>query len=140
MKPRATKKRSYKNFNQDSFIREVKYTSFESVLETDTPEEATERFKNIFCNIIEDHAPMKIFQNRKNYAPWLSDATKKLRNDRDNLKEESTSSQDPEVLRKYRAARNNIKSKNKLEKKEYYQDRFEKAKNENDSKQVWKKS
>ena len=137
MKPRATKKRSSKNFNQDSFIREVKYTSFESVLETDTPEEATERFKNIFCNIIENHAPMKIFQNRKNYAPWLSDATKKLRNDRDNLKEESTSSQDPEVLRKYRAARNNIKSKNKLEKKEYYQDRFEKAENENDSKQVW---
>ena len=80
---------------------------------------------------------MKVFQARKNYAPWLSETTKTLRNERDNLKEQSISSQDPDVLRKYKTARNNIKSRNKQEKKEYYQDKFEKAKDDNDSKQVW---
>ena len=136
-KPRAIKKRSYKNFNEESFIQEVKYTSFDSVLDADTPEEATERFTNIFCNIIENHAPMKVFQTRNLFATWLSETTKTLRNERDNLKEQSISSQDPDVLRKYKTARNNIKSRNKQEKKEYYQDKFEKAKDDNDSKQVW---
>ena len=69
VKPRATKKRSYKNFVEEEFMREVKYTSFKKVLDSKTPEEATESFRRIFCSIIDNHAPIKVFQTKSNYAP-----------------------------------------------------------------------
>ena len=56
---------------------------------------------------------MKVFQAWKNYAPWLSETTKTLRNERENLKEKSISFP---VLRKYKTARNNIKYRNKQDK------------------------
>ena len=137
VKPRATKKRSYKNFVEEEFMREVKYTSFKKVLDSKTPEEATESFRRIFCSIIDNHAPIKVFQTRRNYAPWLSKTTKSLMDDRLELKNQSKTSDDPKVLQKYRKSRNEIKEKNKSEKKSHYQNKFKKANDENDRSQMW---
>ena len=85
-KPQTTKKRSFKNFNQDNFIMEVRNTDFSSVTNEHNLEEAAKEFSTIFKNIQDNHAPIKIFQNRKNYAPWLSDTTKELIKKRNDLK------------------------------------------------------
>ena len=136
-KPKAVKKRTYKNFKETDFIREVKFTNFEEVLKTEVPEEATEIFTRIFTSIINNHAPMKIFLTRNNYAPWLSEETKRIMKERDRLKSESKESNDINVLKKYRKLRNQIKEINKKEEKEFYMKEFEDAGDRNDSRKMW---
>lgn len=135
--PRTTKKRSYKSFSADEFTREVKYTNFEDVLEADNPDEAAEAFTRIFSAVADNHAPIKIFQTRLNYAPWVSDATKVLMKERNYLKSLSTSSDDPSVLREYKDLRNKIKQINETEKKVYYGNKFGEASEENNSAKMW---
>ena len=57
--------------------------------------------------------------------------------DRLELKNQSKTSDDPKVLQKYRKSRNEIKEKNKSEKKSHYQNKFKKANDENDRSQMW---
>ena len=90
--------------------------------------EAAKKFCSIFRSILDNHAPIKVFQTRKNYAPWVSTETKSLIEERDKLKEESTQSDDPEVLKRYKILRNKIKSRlENHEKKEYYKNKFSEA-------------
>ena len=77
VRPAVIKKRSYKHFVKENFIREIKYTDFRPVLEEDDVDKASELFSDIFKSVLDNHAPTKVFQTRKNYAPWLSEATKK---------------------------------------------------------------
>ena len=136
-KPEVVKKRSYKNFTEANFIREVKYTDFEPVMEETDENEAAKKFCSIFRSILDNHAPIKVFQTRKNYAPWVSTETKSLIEERDKLKEESTQSDDPEVLKRYKILRNKIKSRlENHEKKEYYKNKFSEA--NTDSGKSWK--
>ena len=86
----------------------------------------------------DNHAPIKIFQTRLNYAPWVSDATKVLMKERNYLKTLSTSSNDPSVLRGYKDLRNKIKQINETEKKVYYGNKFGEAGVENNSAKMWR--
>ena len=88
-------------------------------------------------SILDNHAPVRFFQTRKNYAPWVSKETKILIEERDKLKDESTKSDDPEVLRRYKILRNKIKSQlANHEKKEYYKNKFSEA--NSDTGKAWK--
>ena len=98
-KPEVVKKRSYKNFVEKDFLREIKYTDFQSVLEETDENEAAKKFCSIFRSVLDNHAPIKVFQIRNNYAPWVSDETQKLMEQRNKLKEESTQSDDPDLLK-----------------------------------------
>ena len=91
----------------------------------------------MFCKICDNHAPLKTFQTIKKYAPWLREATKVMRKEREDLKQQSTFSEDPEINKKYRLARNQIKRRNENKKKTFYQNKFQKAKTHNDSSQMW---
>ena len=66
--PRTTKKRSYKDFNSEDFNREIKYTNFDEILDTNDPNTAAESFTRIFSSVADNHARIKIFQTRLNYA------------------------------------------------------------------------
>ena len=136
-RPRTTKKRSYKDFNSKDFIREIKYTKFDEILDTNDPNTAAEAFSRIFSSVADNHAPVKIFQTRLNYAPWVSAATKELMKERNTLQDASKSSADPEIVREYKQLRNVIKEINETEKKEYYSGKFNDADDDNDSKKMW---
>ena len=93
---------------------------------------------NIFTTVLDNHAPTKIVQNRKNHAPYLSDDLKQEMISRNDLKQQSILSNDPEILLKYKILRNRIKSKLKKEKDDYYTKKLLESKN--DIKQLWKTS
>ena len=66
--PQVVRKRSYKDFKNENFLREIRYTDFSEVIaETDIHLAAT-KFSNIFSSVLNNHAPVKFFQNRKNYV------------------------------------------------------------------------
>ena len=135
--PHCVKKRTYKNFCQEDFIREVKFTDFNEVTDAETSSEAAEKFAKIFNRITDNHAPVKIFQNRNNYAPWVSDGTKALMKERKTLKISSLESDDPSIMINYRKVRNKIKEINKKERIAYYGDKFKSAGEKNDCSQMW---
>ena len=87
-------------------------------------DEATNTFAQIFGEILDNHAPVKTFQTRSNYAPWLSITTKediKLRNE---LKRQSVASNDPAVLKQYKSLRNKIKARISKENELYYKEKL----------------
>ena len=101
-RPRTTKKRIYTDFNSEDFIREIKYTKFDEILDTTNPNTAVEAFTRIFSSLADNHETVKIFQTRLNYVPWVSAATKELMKERNTLQNASKSSADTEIVREYK--------------------------------------
>ena len=106
------------------------------VIEEEDLDKSAKAFREIFGAILKNHAPVKIFQNRKNYAPWLSEETKQLMKKRNQLKIQSRTNNDPSILTQYKQWRNKIKNRLKYEKLNYYKNKFHNEKL--DKKQVWK--
>ena len=126
------KKRSYNNFVEKDFLNEIRHTDFQSVLMKEDENQAAKKFFTIIKSVLDNHAPVTVFQTRNNYNPWVSDETK-----RNKIKEDSTKSNDPEVLKQYKKLRNHIKSHlENHEKTEYYQNKFKDA--NTDSGMAWK--
>ena len=79
MKPKVTIKRSYKHFRIEDFLREVADSDInERVSACENIEEAAHEFENAFKYILDRHAPIKLFQMRKNYSPYISERTKQI--------------------------------------------------------------
>ena len=56
-------------------------------------------------------APIKNFQVRTNYAPWLTQETKDLMAERDKVQGLAAQTRDPEKWRQYKSLRNRINSR-----------------------------
>ena len=57
LKPKNVHYRSYKNFNEEKFLSDVKEADFS--LETSNPDENYSVLTNVFSNIVNIHAPLK---------------------------------------------------------------------------------
>ena len=117
--PKTVKKRNYKNFNAEAFLNDVlnsKQTgAFKKVEKSCSPDEAAAIFSGIFGSILNKHAPLKIFQFRNNYVPWLSKEMSNETKRRDKLKEDAIEEENIEKLKEYKTVRNDIRNKVGLE-------------------------
>ena len=82
--------------------------------------EASALFSGIFGSILNKHAPLKIFQIRNNYSPWLSVEIKQLMKERDKLRQEATKEGCSDKHKKYKKLRNLINKRLEKEREEYY--------------------
>ena len=123
-------KRSYKHFDAGVFLQDIFDSGLNAkVTETDNIDDAARLFQNIFSEVLDRHAPVKIFQTRKNYVPYLSDDMKRQLKERDVLKEEATKTGDIVLMEEYRKKRNLIKGKLAHEKTKYYTEKLHDEKN-----------
>ena len=76
--PRYVKKRSFKTFNPDAFLEDISKLYWWDIYQCDNVDTAVHLFTQRFSEVLDKHAPMKIFQFRRNYAPWISLATRDL--------------------------------------------------------------
>ena len=74
---RYCKKRSYKNFSQEEFLKEVENISWWEVYASDDVDVAVDIFTTKLTDILDRMAPVKKFQVRTKYAAWLSEGTKR---------------------------------------------------------------
>ena len=81
-------------------------------------------------------APIKSFQVRTNYAPWLSQATKDLMSERDRLQQRAAQSGCSEDWKLYKTLRNKITSRLVAEERNWQRSRISEC-GKNPSK-VWK--
>ena len=81
---------------------------------------AAEIFEDKFKQILDRHAPIKIFQVRKNFTPFLSSETKLLMEERKVLKEEMTKNGDIVLAKDVNAKIKEIRTAIIKDEKEYY--------------------
>ena len=126
--PKTIKKRNYKNFNAPEFLKEinelVQNGGFDRVLDNNNVEEASALFSGIFGSVLNKHAPLKVFQVRNNYVPWVSDNTKKMQAARDTLKKEASDENCNEKFEAYKRLRNRIIKQLEKDEVEYYKTKF----------------
>ena len=82
----------------------------------DNVDTAVKLFTERFTRVLDQQAQMKIFQTRKNYAPWLSLDTKSLIIQRNEAQARAALSNTEDDWRAFRKIRNKVNSKLKAEK------------------------
>ena len=86
---RTIRKRSYKNFDSVKYLEDLSLVDWTDVLCCPDLDLATEIFTRKFKSVLDVHAPWIKYQQRKFFCPWLTEETKQLMNQRDNLKEKA---------------------------------------------------
>ena len=81
-------------------------------------------------------APIRTNQVREKYAPWLSDKTKQLLQERNSAQAAAALSRDPDDWRLYKNLRNSATAKMKIEKKGWEKKKL--SSSENNPTVLWK--
>ena len=136
LKPKTVTKRSYKYFSIEHFLTDILNSNLnEAVCNHEDLEEASKLFEETFRNILDIHAPIKTFQMRKYYSPYVSDRTKQLMKERNELKEEATKSGKTDSEKEYKKKGKAIKKAIGEDEREYYGKDFG---DNSDSSTAWK--
>ena len=98
--------------------------AFKNVLETNDPGIAASHFSGVFGTILNKHAPLKTFQVRNNYSPWISKKTHDKIAQREKLKLEAANESDLLKLQEYKTLRNQIQEDLEKDEENYYKEKF----------------
>ena len=108
--PKTVRKRKYKHFVPASFLEDIlinlQHGVFQPILATFDPDLAATLFSKTFGEILNKHAPLKTYQVRNNYVPWVSEETQIKMKLRDKMKAEASKDNDLEKLTTYKRLRN----------------------------------
>ena len=135
---RYSKKRSYKNFREADFLREVERISWWEVYASDDVDAAVDIFTRKLTDILDRMAPVKKFQVRKKYAAWLSENTKLKIQERDKAQKTATHSRSEDAWAVYKRLRNDLTKVLKKEKLSWHQSKVETCEENQDSGKLWK--
>ena len=134
--PRFVKKRTFKDFDEDSFIDKIKLCGLGEIYECTSVDSATELLTRKITNILDEMAPIKKFQTRTKYAPWLSTDTKQLMVEREAAQQKASLSDSPDDWRAFRSLRNQVTSRSREDKRKWEEMKLDPR--ENSCSDVWK--
>ena len=127
--PKFVSKRSFKDFKPEEFLNDLKQEKWIDVYLCDDANAAAGLLTEKITKVLNKHAPVKTFQVRKNYVPWLTEELKNLMKKRDQALELSIRSKKQEDRLLYKNLRNSVTNQIKKEKKNWQQQKLEKASN-----------
>ena len=130
----SLRKRSYKNFNEQEYLKDIASLDFLDVYCCLDVDEAAEVLTQKIVSVLNVHAPWVIFQQRRNFAPWVTENTLKLMKQRDTFKKEaeviamkegsSVSSSQCKFWQDYKKTRNKINNILKTEEIRFKREKF----------------
>ena len=133
---RYVKKRSFKEFDESDFLQKIRDTSWWDVYRSTDTDEAVHIFTHKVNTILDQVAPVKTFQVRKKYCPWLSKETKELIRERNKAQAILSENKTEFNLNKFKHLRNKVTKALKNEKVQWQK---QKLKNCNyDPGKLWK--
>jgi hypothetical protein len=106
--PRYIKKRSYKNFDEGAFLREVRNTSMMNVYMCGDASEAARLLSVNLNSVLDRMAPVRRIQVRHNFAPWVTPACKERMAARDSAQKKASESRSDADWTDYRRIRNSV--------------------------------
>ena len=80
---RTIRKRSYREFIPEDFVTDLAVVNWSDVYSCNDVDQAVDIFTRKFRQVLNNHAPWIIFQQRKNFCPWITDETKELMQQRE---------------------------------------------------------
>ena len=135
---RTIRKRSYKTFKTEDFIGDLEAVDWSEVIASQDLEQAVHIFTRKFQNVLNRHAPWIIFQQRKNFSPWLTKETKEFMHHRDiwkqRAKELSAASpgvatiEQQEAWQQFKYYRNKVNNRKKYDEIKFKKEKLEEVK------------
>ena len=132
---RYTRKRSYKNFDENLFVQKIRDLSLLDVYMSQDANEAACIFTNKLTSVLDKMAPVRNIQTRTNFAPWMSDDLKTQMEARDKAQKKAVDSKSDVDWADYKELRNRITGRIKLAKSEWQTQKLESC--QGDSGKVW---
>ena len=146
MPARTIRRRSYKDFVEESFLADLATLDWSDVLATDDIDAAVDILTMKFNSILNQHAPWIVFQLRKNYNPWLTEEIKEMMKLRDSWKIKAkmlatidngeASEEQQKAWGEYKKLRNHINNLKGREENKFKRSKIEE--NLSDTAKVWK--
>ena len=128
--------RSFKNFHEEAFIRDLGAVPWNSVESFDNIDDAVFLWERLFIGVADQHAPIKTKRVKANQSPWISPKLLEVRHDRDYHRKKAQNSSSQYHWQMYRKLRNYANHEEKRLKSAYYCKLIEDAKN--NSSKMWK--
>ena len=91
---RIVQKRFLKYFNQEHFIEDLRNVPWDNIQDVN-PNHRWEKWKTMFFDIVDNHAPLKRGRLRNKKSPWLSKEIISLMRKRDVLKQKVINTKEP---------------------------------------------
>ena len=136
-KHNTVKLRSLKNYCSNTFTEKLKNLDWSIVLQCTDVNDAWNRFKLMFTQIIDEVAPQKETRIKGRTEKWITSEIIDLMHERDKLLALSNKNKDDSELRnKYRTLRNEINQITKNAKDKFLADKIEEHKDQ--STLLWK--
>ena len=126
----------YKDFDPDAFVFAVQQVKWFELYLCNDVDQAVEFFSTKITDILDLMAPMKTFQVRCNYAPWLSKETVRLMKVRDELQKLASETKDRDDWARFKHMRNTINNRLKYEESHWQKLRLDEC--GNNPGKVWK--
>ena len=114
---RIIKKRSYKNFDPAEFLGALSQISWWKIYNCNDVDLAVEMLSDEITNILDKLAPVKVFQVRTHYAPWISCTTKEWMRQRNEAQKIAGETKLNEDWIRYKKLRNKVSNILKTEKR-----------------------
>ena len=122
--------RSFKSFNEESFLLHLQKQPFSALNHFDCPDAATDVFLKIFSDSLNEHAPIKQKRVKHSHQPdWFSKNISEAIKARDKAKSEGNTEQ-------FKHWRAQVKKQSFLSKKEFYSNHINN--NTKNPKSLWK--
>ena len=133
---RYVTKRSFKNFDESSFLQQIRITSWWDIYQSTDANEAVDIFTNKVNIILDKMAPVKTFQTSSKYCPWLTEQTKTKIKERNQAQEILSENKNQENYDKFKKLRNEVTKSLRNDKFRLQKQKLENC--NNDSGKLWK--
>ena len=121
------RKRSFKNFKSEEFVKAVRQLSWFDLYMCQDPNQAAELLTKKLADLLDIMAPIRTIQVRSKYAAWLSEQTKAMLKLRDAAQATAARTKDPDDWREYKNMRNTATARMRAEKKSWEKQKLDKA-------------
>ena len=128
--------RTYKNYSAEKCQQMARKINTEHIMKMVDSNKIAKEINNSIIHILDEIAPTKKFTSRVHYAPHITETTKQLMQQRNNLRKEANSTQDEDKKLEYRKTRNKVVQLIKKDKRTWLQKQMEG--NINTAKMLWK--
>ena len=115
-------------FNSADFRSDIAQHDWGSIDQLNNPNDMWAKWKEMFIECIDRHAPLKSKRVRLSKSPWINSSLKKLMHKRDILKLKAIRSENPSDWREFRKHRNFVNSQVRITKQSYYNNAFQENK------------
>ena len=116
--------RSFKHFDRMKFRNDMQSQPWNLLMNIKNPNELWLKWKNMFLEVCDKHAPIRTKRVRANKNPWINSNLKNLMHRRDSLKEKAVNTNDQGDWFEFKKMRNFVNSEIKNAKKLYYNNDF----------------